>query len=478
MSNDRLSPIKMALSDVNLFSDRLVHIPLLSYQRPVADGICRMVMSGNGGIITVEMPRQSGKNQISATCEVFLLLAHYMKGGSIVKTAPTYQPQLAISKNRLISILDRCELTKKRWKTQDGNSIALGRAREVFLSAQPGANVVGATADIALFVDEAQEIDIEKFERDFSPMRAWKNSPTIVFGVRWDGNSFFERLIETNLEYEKIHGVRRHFRVEPDHVTAVNPSYKRHFDQEVARLGKDHILIKTQYLLESVSALGDLFSPAQIQSMRGDFNRIPKPSSGYRYFIGIDIGGEQSGLENHDDTILTVAQKSNRNDDEILIVNCYRWKGANWEKLHKEISLLLDSWRPSGVVVDGRGIGNATSMWIREHYKYGGVEVYQAVSSTVTQDGYILMSMAELGKIKVFSDDGKLSSDGLVSAEEIFSQLGNAKRELGQSGQMRFYVPEKYGHDDILKSVAYAVRASRNSDKRYENILLEAVTVD
>jgi hypothetical protein len=43
---------------------------------------------------------------------------------------------------------------------------------------------------------------------------------------------------------------------------------------------------------------------------------------------------------------------------------------------------------------------------------------------------------------------------------------------------MRFYVPEKYGHDDILKSVAYAVRASRNSDKRYENILLEAVTVD
>jgi len=483
MPYNRYAPARALLMDVNRFSDKAVRIPLLNYQRPIADAIAKLVMQRNGGVITIEMPRQSGKNQISAICEAFLLLKHFRKGGSIIKTAPTYQPQLMISRRRLETILNTCVITKGIWKAKDGNAIQLGRAREIFLSAQPGANVVGATADIALITDETQEIDEEKFDKDFNPMRAWKDAPLIAFGVRWNGETFFENLINQNLETEKKDGVKRHYRVEPDEVISSNDAYKRHFEREVERFGIDHILIRTQYLLESVSALGDMFSPAQLSSMRGDFPRKDMPSDRCRYFAGIDIGGTElmsakANLENeHDETIMVVMEKSrNRSDEELFLVNCYRWKNEQWEKLHSEILTLLDAWKCEAVVVDGRGIGNACAMWIAEHYKKGKVEVYQSSVRSVSDDGYRLMGYAGLNRMKIFLDENSIKHDGFVSSDEIFRQLGNARRELLKDGSMRFYVPEKYGHDDILKALAYALRASCSLNKNFENVILEAIT--
>ncbi|MBU1023379.1 hypothetical protein KKB99_03730 [bacterium] len=476
MNPDNLTILQEPCTDINLFSDQLVHRPLLNYQKPIADEITRSIIAKSSGIITCEMPRQSGKNEISAIIEFFQLLRHYFIGGNIIKTAPTFSPQLKISQNRLISLLQNCTLSRGRWKTRDSNTIQLGKAREVFLSAQPGANVVGATADIALIVDEGQEIDPEKFNRDFSPMRAWKNSPLIVFGVRWDGRSFLENLIEVNLEKEKKDGIKRHFRVDVEQVIKENPSYLKHFKREKARLGEDHILFRTQYLLQSVSTIGDMFSPAQLFSMRGDFERLDIPRDGCNYFVGIDIGGEASGEESHDETIMVILERSrDKSNEQLRVVNCYRWQGANWETLHRELITLLNLWCPESVTVDGRGIGNACGMWLSEQYKRGHVEVYQASASSVSNDGYLLMSKVGLNKLRLFKDGDKHISDGLVSCGEIFKQLGNARRELVSGGSLRFYVPEKYGHDDILKAVSYAVRASGNSSKKYENIILEAV---
>ncbi|MCD6218199.1 hypothetical protein J7L05_10145 [bacterium] len=476
MNPDKRNLFRRLLTDVNLCADHLIRVPLMTYQRPIADSITRTILRGDSGIITVEMPRQSGKNQVSATCELFLLLQHYLKGGNLIKTAPTFQPQLTISRNRLAGLLDSCLVTRKRWKSKDGNTITLGKAKEIFLSAQPGANVVGATADIALFVDEGQEMDVEKFERDFSPMRAWKNTSTVVFGVRWNGESFLERLIETNLELEKKDGVKRHFRVEPEQVMEVNPDYQKHFERERARLGEDHVLFRTQYLLESVSAMGNMFTPAQVVSMQGDFPRLDSPREGNIYFIGIDVGGESISDESHDETIMVVCEKSrDRANDQVRLVNCYRWQGANWETLHRELLVLLDLWRPQSVTVDGRGIGNACAIWINEHYRRGNVEIYQATSSSVSSDGYQLMSFVNLNRLKIFRDGDKPASDGIVSNAEIIGQFANARRELVSGGLMRFFVPERFGHDDILKAAAYAVRASRNSEGTYENIILKAV---
>ena len=483
MPYNRYAPVRVLLKDVNRLCDRLIRIPLLLYQRPVADAITRSINERRGGIITVEMPRQSGKNQVSAVCELYQLIRHYRKGGTIIKTAPTYQPQLAISRRRIESLLNACLLTNGRWKVKDGNTIRFGRAQEIFLSAQPGANVVGATADIALFADEVQEIDEEKFDKDFNPMRAFKDTLLIMFGVRWTGDTLFEKNIFQNVESEKKDGFKRHYRVELDEVIAANPSYKRHLEREIERLGIDHILIRTQYKLESVSALGDMFSPAQLISMRDDFPRRDFPSERCRYYAGIDIGGtDLTGAysihrTSHDETIMVIIERSkNRTDEELRVVNCIRWKNAQWEKLHAEILILLEKWRCESVVIDGRGIGNACAMWVSEHYKKGKVEVYQSTMKSVSDDGYRLMSIAGLNRLRIFNDENPVKGEGFVKCDEIFLQMGNARRELCPDGNMRFHVPEKYGHDDILKALAYAVRAAAGQNRNYENIILEAVT--
>src|SRR3972149_4082452 len=65
---------------------------------------------------------------------------------------------------------------------EDGYSLSLGTARMVFLSAEPESNVVGHTADMILEVDEAQDVDIEKFDKEFRPMAASTAATTVYYG--------------------------------------------------------------------------------------------------------------------------------------------------------------------------------------------------------------------------------------------------------------------------------------------------------
>ncbi len=127
---------------------------------------------------TVMMARQSGKNQLSAVIEAYLLTC--FAEGTIVKAAPTFTPQIMNSRLRLLSLLDS-PLTRKRIWTNHGYIVGLAPQadpallrtqagpRVMFYSAGLESNVVGATADLLLEIDEAQDVAREKFVRDFRP---------------------------------------------------------------------------------------------------------------------------------------------------------------------------------------------------------------------------------------------------------------------------------------------------------------------
>ena len=53
----------------------------------------------------------------------------------------------------------------------------------MFLSAHEQSNVVGATADLLLEVDEAQDVDEEKFAKEFLPMAAAQNATIVLYGT-------------------------------------------------------------------------------------------------------------------------------------------------------------------------------------------------------------------------------------------------------------------------------------------------------
>ena len=176
--------LRRALADVETFGASVLRMPLRPYQAEVARAVLASVAEGRGHSLTVLMPRQSGKNQLSAHLEAYLLTRRQRTGGSLVKCAPTYQPQVLVSISRLLRALDN-PLTAHRWHRRDGHIVELGRASIAFYSAEPGANVVGATASLLLECDEAQDVLPDKWEKDFRPMGATTNVTSVLYGTPW-----------------------------------------------------------------------------------------------------------------------------------------------------------------------------------------------------------------------------------------------------------------------------------------------------
>src|SRR5687767_4112174 len=135
--------------ELALFSERTLGRRLRGYQREVGEQVLRSVKAGLGVTFTVMMARQMGKNELSAHLEAHLLVQNQRKGGTIVKTAPTFRPQVVTSMMRLESLL-RCPELRKKWKREHGYTIAVGEARALFFSGEPESAVMGATASLLL----------------------------------------------------------------------------------------------------------------------------------------------------------------------------------------------------------------------------------------------------------------------------------------------------------------------------------------
>ena len=170
--------------DVGSFSAYGLHRPLRPYQLEAARAIAASVLDHQGLTFTVVFPRQAGKNELSAHLEAFLLRHYRWKGGSIVKAAPTFRPQVVHSILRLEQLLGE-PLTDCSWHRVQGFILRLERASCSFYSAQPTANVVGATASLLLEGDEAQDLDQQKWDKDLSPMAASGAATRVLYGTPW-----------------------------------------------------------------------------------------------------------------------------------------------------------------------------------------------------------------------------------------------------------------------------------------------------
>jgi hypothetical protein len=290
-------------------------IALRPYQVEIGRAVMDSVLGGKGLTFTVEIARQGGKNELSVHLELLLLTMSLASGGTIVKAAPTFRPQTLISQRRLMERLDQAGFAGF-WKKEHGQAIRLGRARALFLSADRSASVVGNTASLLLEVDEAQDVDADKFNKDFHPMAAATNATTVLYGTAWDDASLLEEVKRRNLELEAGDGVRRHFEYPWQEVARHNPPYRSFVDGERQRLGEEHPLFLTQYCLRPVSGDGGFLSRGQLAQLQGDHPRQHRPSPGVVYVAGVDLAGEAEGVRDEvlrdqqprrDSTVVTVA---------------------------------------------------------------------------------------------------------------------------------------------------------------------------
>jgi hypothetical protein len=443
---------------------------LRPYQLEVARAVHRSIDTRAGHTFSVEIARQGGKNELSAHLEVLLLTLNMARGGTLVKCSPTFKPQTIISMQRLRERLADFGFDGI-YRNEMGYIIALANARAVFLSADEHSSVVGHTADILMEIDESQDVSKEKYTKEFRPMGSSTNVTCVHYGTTWDDSTLLEEVKQTNLELERKDGIKRHFRYDWHVVAKANPDYKRYVKGERDRLGEDHPLFRTQYLLLPIRGGGGLLTRQQIVAMMGTHARINQPAAGSTYVAGIDLAGEREETKEEaltatrqklDSTVITIAEIDNtqRSRDQLVqptlrVVEHYHWRGTPHSQLYAQMVGVLRAWRCHRVLIDNTGIGQPVASFLKAELG-SRIVPFTFTQKSKSDMGFEFLSFVNSGRIKIYKKDGS------AEHQELMLQLEKARSQYRPNQTMNFYVDPQDGHDDFLVSLALVAEAARD----------------
>ena len=121
-----------------------------------------------------------------------------------------------------------------------------------------------------LEVDEAQDVDIAKFDKEVSPMAASTNATRVFWGTAWTSQTLLAREYKAALAAERQDGIRRVWRLTADEVGAEVAAPQKFVAAQVAKLGRNHPLIKTQFFSEDIDAESGMFPQARRAMMQGE----------------------------------------------------------------------------------------------------------------------------------------------------------------------------------------------------------------
>jgi hypothetical protein len=458
------------LRDVSLFSAGGSGIRLRTYQLQVAQAIIDSVIHDKGMTFVVIFPRQSGKNELQAQIETYLLALYSQQSqAEMVKTSPTWKPQSLNAMRRLHRIVSRNLITRDRWQKREGYIYQVGSAMIYFLSGSPTSSIVGATASLLLECDEAQDIEIAKWDKEIAPMAASTNATRVFWGTAWTSRTLLARELRAARLAEKQDGIRRTWVLTADEVGAEVPAYKKFVEEQIARLGRNNPLVRTQYFSEEIDAQGGMFPLSRRALMVGSYPRQITSSPGGVYIFTIDVAGQDESvtydlkqLQNsqRDSTVLTIFELDfARLKDPLIhkpvykVMHRFAWIGIRHSQLYNLIVNLADSWNPVKIIIDATGIGAGLSNFLRDRF---GLRVlpFEFTQKSKSDLGWSFISIIESGRFKEYSP----------MDEEMSLQLDYCSYEIldGPQKIMRWSVPEgtrdvKTGdlvHDDYILSAA------------------------
>jgi hypothetical protein len=445
---------------------------LRPYQQDVARAVLQSIQDNMGLTFSVEIARQGGKNELSAHLEVLLLTMYMAAGGNAIKCSPTFKPQTIISMHRLKERLNDFGFAGV-WHSEAGYMVQLGNARQLFLSADEEAAVVGHTADILLEIDESQDVARDKYTKEFRPMASASNATTIHYGTTWDDRTLLEEVKQTNLELEKEDGIRRHFRYDWQEISRYNPHYMAFVEAERDRLGSDHPLFRTQYALLPVHGGGRFLTSSQIAQVTGSHVRLHHPEPGSIYVAGIDFAGESEQLEDEaltrpgrDATVITIGRVLSADTGAVYkepllqVVEHYDWIGRNHALLYPQmVDILRNVWNCRCIVADATGIGEPIVSFLRQSVS-SRIVPFKFTQKSKSELGFDLVAAINSGRLKLYRQDGS------KEFQQIMLQLTRAKSIYRPNQTLNFFVEPSEGHDDYLMSLALAIQAAAKCQPR------------
>ncbi len=464
------------LRDVSRFCRINNGFALRRYQLAVAQAVCDSVLRGKGLAFVVMFPRQSGKNELQAQIEAYLLYLLQKEGGEMVKVSPTWKPQSLNAMRRLERVLSHNPALDGLWGKESGYIYRVGQARIAFLSGAPEANIVGATASTLLEVDEAQDVQTGKFDRDIAPMAASTNATRVFWGTAWTADTLLARELRGARAEQARDGARRVFQLTADEVAAEVPAYGRFVAQQVARLGRQHPSIKTQYYSEEIAEEGGMFPPERQALMQGEHAPRSAPLAGDVTALVVDVGGEDEGssagaLDNpsRDSTVLTVVRLDLATlDDPLLRAPTYQvldrrlWTGARHAALYGELRALAEHWLARWVVMDATGVGAGLASFL-ERALPGRVLPFTFSAASKSKLGWDFLAVCDSGRYREPRPGAGTEWAGFNALQALFwQQVRHCRCEprAGPGRGLAWGVPDgtRLGgdllHDDLLLSAA------------------------
>lgn len=452
---------------------RVIHkLPLRGRQVEVIQRVEAHVRAHNGGVMTVKLPRQTGKNQVSAILQRRHLM-HRRFSPSYqcwIRTAPTHKPQIVNSKKRLREVLAVGDknlikyplMKNEKLIKEEGYIWRVGNAAIEFLSSGPEANVVGATASTALDMDEAHKVDKDKFDEDFMPFTANTNAATILWGVGGNGLDTLQHYSDLNKASGNEH---LNICIPCDYWMETHEPYRKHVESRVNALGWDHPIIRTQYKLESIAALGSFLNQMHINTLfSGTHERHRSPRDGVHYEMLVDIaaGNEEfnpddilQGVEDvaTDSSAIWIYEVTNLVASNglfpIILIRDVIWlTGNSLASTEAIIKSTIESWNIQKATIDSVGVGRQIGESIKKLFGENVVNAYVASDTTVSEDCYGLLARLNSASVFMFANDNS------KEFEEIERQAGWTQYQASK-GKMKLRKPKADKHIDLIKALTY-----------------------
>jgi len=407
------------LGDFFTFALKLSLIKLRSYQIAPARAVINSVLNDLGLTIVIVMPRQSGKNELQAQLECYLLRRFCRSDQDMVKASPTWKPQSLNAMRRLERVLKKNPLTKSAWKKESGYIFRVGSACIAFLSGAPDTNIVGQTANLLLQLDEAQDIQIQKYDKDLVNMVASTNATRVFWGTMWTSKTLLAREIRMARQAEAEDGIRRVFIYNADDVRSEVPAYGRFVDTQVQRLGRNHPLIKSQLFSEEIDAEGGMFTTERRALMQGHHSWRETPEPDKIYAMLLDVAGEDEAATEDGDFELS---SQDRNHTAVTIVEIdmstlrvetvkaptYRtvwrkeWIGDKHTAIYSQLVGIANHWAARWLVADATGVGAGLVSFLDKALP-GKVIPFVFTRKSKSQLGWGFLAVVETGRYREYA---------------------------------------------------------------------------
>lgn len=479
-----VSGILFILRSIERFSAGVVGVELRQYQAEPLEAIIESIKEQAGLEFLLIFPRQSGKNEAAAILIVYLLNLFQRISGTIIFAA--IGDGIGRMIGRVEDRLDNKWNADKWTKRTSPPGRALQRYGCDFLSSHPQAAARGATATHLLIVDEMQDQSRTHLEAVFEPMRAANNATAVYMGtVRTDHDALWKKRAEL-LALQETDGRRRVFFVLPDRVIAENPAYGEFLKNKIARFGRNHPIIASEYFLEPISQADRLLPRRRIQLLTGTEPRQAEPKKSAIYVALIDVGGQDEAattitaeLDNphRDHTTVTIVEINVDKDQpryQAADVFCdvgsrhfQQFPGKS--ALSAQIKTFLQHWNVIHTVIDGTGVGEGLADWLSVQFSADHVTIFKFSKLSKAALGSSLIALIETHRLRYFTERDETGQIQAESAEWWFIKQCEACRyTLPEGGEfdrhLRWGVPAAHQtetaagtvptHDDRLLSLA------------------------